>query len=172
MIAGLVREGAAQLRETGVRRDQVQVEVAVDVRHRGQGDAVTVELGGEVAREDPAGQVERGFEEAYVRLYGRRPPGVEAEVMTWRARVLGPLPELDVRRRRRRSSGDATKGSRSVWFAETGPVPTPVLDRYRLGPGTPIEGPAVIEERESTVVLGPGASASVDPVGNLVAVLP
>jgi N-methylhydantoinase A len=43
-----------------------------------------------------------------------------------------------------------------------------VYDRYALGPGAVIEGPAVIEERESTVVLGPRAVARVDDRLNLV----
>ena len=141
--------------------------VAADVRHRGQGDAITVELGDALAR-DAARQVEDAFEEAYVRLYGRRPPGVESEVMTWRVRLAGPLPELDVRLRRR-STGSARKGTRRVWFAETDRyVDTAVFDRYRLGRGDTFRGPAVVEERESTMVIGPGAQVRVDQVGNLV----
>ena len=36
-------------------------------------------------------------------------------------------------------------------------VETPIYDRYRMGPGTQIDGPAIVEERESTTVVGPGA---------------
>ncbi len=43
-----------------------------------------------------------------------------------------------------------------------------VYDRYRLGPGAAFAGPAIIEERESTTVIGPGAAISVDREGNLV----
>jgi N-methylhydantoinase A len=171
LIAGLVKEGIGQLRETGVRKPEVRVEVAADVRHRGQGEAITVELGAALDRTDPAAQVEEAFEIAYVQLYGRRPPGVEPEVMTWRIRVLGPLPEIDVRLSRR-SAGEARKASRSVWFAEIGFTPATVYDRYRLVPGSKLEGPAVVEERESTMVIGPGGSATVDRVGNLVVTLP
>ncbi len=166
-IAELTREGRRQLVATGVPNDAVTVEVAADVRHRGQGDAITVELG-DALSSDPVRQVEQGFEAEYVRLYGRRPPGVEAEVMTWRVRLLGPLPELDVRLRRR-TGADPRKGSRKVWFAEAGRyADTAVYDRYLLLPGARFQGPAVVEERESTMVLGPGASAQVDAVGNLV----
>lgn len=166
-IAELTREGSQQLIATGVPKDAVSVEVAADVRHRGQGDAITVELGTGLA-DDPLRQVENGFEAEYVRLYGRRPPGVESEVMTWRVRLLGPLPELDVRLRRA-AGGRERKGSRKVWFSETDRyVATSVYDRYLLGPGATLRGPAVVEERESTMVLGPGAEVTVDRVGNLV----
>jgi N-methylhydantoinase A len=163
----MISEGKRQLTAAGVARERVGIEVAADVRHRGQGDAITVELG-EGLDADPVRQVETEFESAYVRLYGRRPPGVEPEVMTWRVRLAGPAPELNVRLRNRAGRG-AKKGSREVWFAETGRyMPTVVYDRYRLAPGDTFRGPAVVEERESTMVIGLGASARVDGIGNLV----
>ena len=163
----MISEGTRQLTTAGVPRERVTIEVAADVRHRGQGDAITVELGEDLA-EDPVRQVEAGFESAYVRLYGRRPPGVESEVMTWRVRLAGPLPELNVRMRAA-AKRDARKGKRKVWFTETGRfVETAVYDRYRLASGETFRGPAVVEERESTMVIGPRASARVDGIGNLV----
>jgi len=165
-IRELAVEGTRQLADTGVPRREVRIELAADVRHRGQGDPITVELGTRLG-EDPARHVEEAFERTYVRLYGRRPPGVESEVTTWRVRVAGPLPKLDVRLRRRPGMG-ARKGTRRVWFEETGRVPTAVYDRYLLAPGDAFRGPAVVEERESTMVIGPGASVRVDAVGNLV----
>ena len=45
----------------------------------------------------------------------------------------------------------------------------PVYDRYRLAPGCRIAGPALIEEREATCVVGPGAAITVDGRHNLVA---
>ena len=166
-VREMVVEGTRQLTATGVPRAGVRVEVAADVRHRGQGDAVTVELGDGLGR-DPVGQVETAFEAAYVRLYGRRPPGVGSEVMTWRVRLSGPLPELNVRSRRSRRE-EARKGTRRVWFAETDSFTrTAVFDRYRLAPGDTFDGPAVVEERESTMVIGPGATVRVDGIGNLV----
>jgi N-methylhydantoinase A/oxoprolinase/acetone carboxylase beta subunit len=165
-VAELVSAGRAQLREAGVAAGDVRVDLAADVRHRGQGEAVTVALG-EGLGDDPVGQVEAAFEGAYTRLYGHRPPGVEAEVTTWRVRVMGPDPELDVAARGG-PAADAGKGRRPVWFAEAdGFVDTDVIDRYRLTPGTELRGPAVVEERESTMVVGPGGRARVDRFGNL-----
>jgi N-methylhydantoinase A/oxoprolinase/acetone carboxylase beta subunit len=164
----MIGEGARQLVRSGVRKDHVEVEIAADVRHRGQGDALTVELGAGL-NEDPERQVEEAFDEAYVHLYGRRPPGVESEVMTWRVRVSGPAPELDVRvKPRARRGAVARKVPRRAWFAETGFVSVDVLDRYLLQPGTQVGGPAVVEETESTVVIGPSARGKVDSSGSLV----
>jgi N-methylhydantoinase A len=165
-IGELVRDGSRQLMASGVEPGSSRTELAVDVRHRGQGEAVTVELGTELS-DRPAAQVEEAFEAAYVRLYGRRPPGVEPEVTTWRVRVVGPEPEVSPRADATRG-GEPRKGSRRVWFAGAGFVSTAVFDRYRLGPGWEVHGPAVVEERESTTVVGPGGRGRIDASGNLV----
>jgi len=63
--------------------------------------------------------------------------------------------------------GDARKGTRAVYF-DDGYAETPIHDRYRMGPGTRIDGPAIVEERESTMVVGPGATARVAEDGSLI----
>jgi N-methylhydantoinase A/oxoprolinase/acetone carboxylase beta subunit len=170
-VAGLVENGKRLLAEGGVEKDSTRVELAADVRHRGQGEALTIELGAALTR-DPRGQVERAFEAAYTRLYGRRPPGVDTEVLTWRVQVLGPVPRMAVRVKPG-PPGSPRKGSRSVWFSESGRFArAAVYDRYRLRSGATITGPAVIEERESTTVIGPGGKGRLDPFGNLVVRIP
>jgi N-methylhydantoinase A len=167
VIAEITRQGSGQLKQSGVAKGDVRVQLAADVRHRGQGEAITVELGSVLNGKDPGREVEEAFQQEYVRLYGRRPPGVESEVMTWRVRVLGPEPDVKVRSPKSRG-GTSRKGSRRVWFAETNAfIDTDVYDRYELGVGAQIRGPAVVEERESTMVLGPGGTGTVDAHGNL-----
>jgi N-methylhydantoinase A len=166
-LRGMIEDGSHQLEESGVDRRLIHIAIASDVRHRGQGDAVTVELGPDLGK-DPEGQIEEAFEDAYVRLYGRRPPGVESEVMTWRVRVSGPAPSLDVSSRGRTGGrSSARKDRRRAWFPESGFVDMDVFDRYALAPGAQIVGPAVLEETESTVVIGPGARGKVSPDGSL-----
>jgi N-methylhydantoinase A len=55
-----------------------------------------------------------------------------------------------------------------VYFPETGFAPCAVYNRYSLKPGMVVEGPAVVEERESTTVIGPRARGTVDRYLNLV----
>ena len=57
-------------------------------------------------------------------------------------------------------------------FTEAGKfVDTPVYDHYALAPGVVVQGPAIVEQRESTVVVGPNASASLDENYNLIMLL-
>ena len=60
------------------------------------------------------------------------------------------------------------KGRRQVHFPETGHVACTVYDRYALRPGDAFRGPAVVEEREATVVVGPDAGFRIDQHLNLV----
>ncbi|HEY7202070.1 MAG TPA: hydantoinase/oxoprolinase family protein [Candidatus Dormibacteraeota bacterium] len=160
------REGAAQLAAAGVRGADVGVGLAADVRYRGQGEGVTVALGEGLGRR-PAAQVREAFEAVYVRLYGRRPPGVEPEVLTWRVRVSGPRPAIAASGAVA-APGPARKGRRAMWSEERrGFVDAEVWDRYRLAPGDEVAGPAVVEERESSAVIGEGGRGVVDAHGNL-----
>lgn len=162
----MIGAGRSELVATGGDPDIMSVHIAADLRYQGQGDSITVELAGEPAFLTETLVNERFLTE-YLRLFGSRPPDVEAEVLTWRVRVSGvsPKPELS----KLHSSTDvALKGQRSMWFAEADDiVQGDVYDRYSLEAGVRLSGPCVVEERESTVVIGPGGTVDVDEMGNL-----
>lgn len=67
-----------------------------------------------------------------------------------------------------RDALSAQKATRPVYYAERGGyVDCPIYDRYGLGAGHVVEGPAVVEELDSTTVIHPGYQALVDGFGNL-----
>jgi N-methylhydantoinase A len=143
------------------------------MRCEGQGYSVVVEL--------PAGtaigpavrpELERRFSEAYERLYGHRPPaGVPLELVNLRARVEHPRPPSALRPTvSSAAKGPLVKGKRRAYFeAAGGFVETRVFDRYALVPGEWHAGPAVIEERETTTVLGPDTRFAADEEGHIIA---
>lgn len=166
MLQGLESQGRLQLEGAGVEADKLVIEIAADMRHQGQGEPITVELGNALG-DDPYHELDAAFTAVYRKVYGRR-PDVEAEILTWRVRVLGPAPRLDVGATVS-SAADASKGPRPVWFSENqGYVDAVVFDRYLLSEGDRVVGPAVIEERESTVVIGPGGQGTMDRHGQLI----
>ena len=68
------------------------------------------------------------------------------------------------------STGRALRGRRAVYFREHHAyVRTPVYDRYALGAGASCTGPAIVEERESTLVVPPGWTVTADAHNNLIA---
>jgi N-methylhydantoinase A len=145
--------------------DVAGVEISVDVRFRGQGDAISVELGSSL-NERAQAQLVNLFEAAYRRLYGRTPPGVDVEVTTWRVKVSGPRPLviLDAEA----TDENALKGRRKIWSHEKGAyIEASVWNRYALAAGSIVQGPAVVEERESSAVIGIGGRGVVDRHGSL-----
>ncbi|MER3449065.1 MAG: methylhydantoinase [Chloroflexota bacterium] len=171
LLAEMEAEGRALLGRAGLSPEEVTVVRTADFRYAGQGHEVNVVLPEGELGEGFVGEILRRFVAEYRRLYHRAGPEVPVEAVTWRVKVSGPKPAIAPRRAGQRPGRpeDALKGYRPAYFAEYGDFrPTPVYDRYALGPGTVLEGPAIIEERESTVVLGPRAVARVDDRLNLV----
>ncbi|MSP89207.1 MAG: hydantoinase/oxoprolinase family protein [Alphaproteobacteria bacterium] len=168
----LVAESGELVRAAGVPPKQCRVRREAALRFAGQSYAMPVTL--------PAGRVTRAslkrlhdhFIRAYRARYHRLNPDVPVELVSWRACVTGPRPTLTIAPPGQTMLA-ARKGTRPVYFPEAGRfVKCPVYDRFALKPGGKLRGPAVIEEPESTVVIGPGTSASIDRDGNLMAVLP
>ncbi len=165
-------EGRRIVRGAGVADRDVTVRRAAEMRYLGQGHEVDVEI--------PAGPLGPGsleaitasFETAYRLLYKRTPQGVPLEALNWRAVVSGPRPDLMITGGMASGStaAPAPKKQRAAYFPETrGYVETPVYDRYGLGPGVRLAGPAIVEEREATTVIGPGAVVTVDAHRTLIA---
>ena len=94
--------------------------------------------------------------------------------MNWKVEATGPETSLREGYRLKSVStgtadGDARKGTRRAYVSEaTGYVDCPVYDRYALRTGDEIVGPALIEERESTCVIGAGDTATVDDHANMI----
>jgi len=166
--SAMEQQGIALLERSGVAVADVVVTSAADIRYIGQGHEVTVPVPPGATGAASRQQIVDAFERVYRRLYGRVADGVPLEVVNWRVTVSGPVPSLDLRQSQAVNGGSGLKGHRRVYFPQYGDYhDTPVYDRYRLGPGTRIAGPAIIEERESTAILGPSAVADVDELSNV-----
>jgi len=163
LFAEMEAEARALLAETGADPAQITVRRAADMRYVGQGFEVTVDLPGGALSAEQLSEVRDRFYATYRQLFERHVTDVAIEALSWRLAATGPVPNLELNfGGQPTAQGDVRKGTRPVWFPEMGVTPCPVLSRYALSPGMEIAGPAVIEERESTTVVGPGARAAVD----------
>lgn len=164
------------LREAGART--VRMARACDMRYRGQRYDVTVPLSGLKLSRKVIPQLVRRFKSAYLKRYGRDVPGVPPEVVTWRLTgVAGGLPTTLPKapsqdRAVVASAAAARIGSRGVFFADAnGFVTAPVYDRYSLAPGALLRGPAIIVERETTIVIPPGGRCHITPFHDAIIML-
>ena len=170
LYAELEAEGTAVLQAAGVPADAITFTRTAEMRLAGQAHQISVPIPAGPLTDASAPAVADAFARTYAGLYRRAAPAVAIEAVTWRVRVSGPTPDL--RRRPPAGAGDvaaARKGERPAYLPEAGAhVSVPVYDRYRLAPGRRLAGPAIVEERESTIVVGPRGTAEIDPDGNLV----
>jgi N-methylhydantoinase A len=170
ILTGMAGEGEAILRSAGLGQTEITCRRSADIRYVGQGHEVGVPLpaGALAARHSP--EIAAQFSRLYRRLYGRLGPEVPLEVVNWRVTVSGPRRELNVSW----PSGPvahkaAQKGMRPAYFPEEGGyIDTPVYDRYALDTGATLDGPAIVEERESTLVVGRRGRARVDERKNII----
>ncbi len=172
-LARLSEQGQEVVVSAGVARQEVSFAYSVDLRHVGQGHAISVKVPGlDLSEEVFKKTLLENFFASYKEVYGRRVEGSEVESLTWRVRAAGrkgdlaayALPNGNAMR------ADVAGGStRPVYFEETsGFVETAVYSHYSLKPGTRIKGPAIIQQRESTTVIGPGDEADIDGHANIV----
>jgi N-methylhydantoinase A len=152
LFAEMEAEGAALLAKSGV--DEVTHRRIAEMRYSGQGYEIRVPVHGGSWPETLIDE----FTRTYRALYRRSGPEVGVEVLNWRVVSTGPAPDVTLQLASTESAGDARKGSRRAYFPSAGGfVDTDVFDRYRLEPGVRVDGPAIVEERESTVVVPPDA---------------
>jgi len=163
-------EGRKVLAAAGVAATEVGFRRSADLRLAGQAHQTRVELPPWPPGESPAAAVAESFRAAYEGLYGRTPPGVEVEVFAWRLVASGPRPELRLEPPRGPAGGPPTPRAerRVYWRDDGGLVPTPIYRRSSLAPGCRLAGPLVVEEKESTTIVGPGGELEVDGLLNLV----
>jgi N-methylhydantoinase A len=165
LLESLRREGEAVMLRSGVPREAIAYTCEADMRYAGQGHQIRVTLPGGRLDATQNAALAGAFGQAYRALYERLGPPVPIEIINWRVRASGPPPIVNLRvpDTGKTDAATAIKGMRPAYFAEAGGrVETPVYDRYALAPGVRFSGPAIVEERESTAIIGPDACAEID----------
>ncbi len=157
-----------QLEKDGIPREQHRLKFSLDMRHKGQIHEVEIELDWTRAESDFEMPLRERFYERYEQLYGRGSAfrGTGVQIVTFRIRAsalmtrpdLAPTPELTDT-----ISSKARRVSRPVYWEEHKRFSdTAVFDGTALVAGNSIDGPAIIEMPDTTVVLRPRQSLHVD----------
>lgn len=162
-------QGLEMLNEAGIGKGDVRIERSVDGRFQGQLHEIQAPLPQDLSAMDVCAFSDR-FNAAYKRLYHYVPQHTPIELLTWRSRVSGG--RAAIKQQMLADAGQdpapAFKCKRQAYFAEAGGfVAVPTYDRYLLRAGMAIAGPAIIEERESTIVVRPAMKAFVDVYANI-----
>lgn len=164
LLADLEERGRTLLAQAGVAPDQITIERSVDARFAGQLQEIGFSLPDGPLSAEQTGEIAARFTRVYQELYGHLHENVPIELLTWRLVARGQLAEVQMRTLPLEAAASPMPtAERPVYWPESGGfVPTPVFQRETLRPGIEIVGPAVVEERESTLLIPPGAIGTVD----------
>ena len=172
ILRDLESEGRGIVMNAGVAAEDIHVTRSVDMRYLRQGYEIRVEFEGNEINAQTLSMLERRFEEEYMRFYGVLCEGVPIQAVNWRVVVSGPALEIEGRALKvgeESQRANQPYGSRNVVFnPDDGAALTPVYRRESLSSSFKTNGPAIIEEAESTTIVLPNWSARVDVNGCLV----
>jgi N-methylhydantoinase A len=166
---GLVANAVKTLEREGMRREQITIERYVDVKYFSQSRFFTVEIGDGPLRDLQA--ITQNFMTAMQAAYGYTlPPGyAPVELVNLRVIGRGDLPKPSLPETQGGATLDAArKRPRRVWFRDAGFVEAEIYERGKLPAGAVFDGPAVIEQPDTTTVMPPGSHCTVDKYGNLI----
>ncbi len=166
-ITTLARNCQARLDSASVRFAEVQQIIALDMLYAGQTHTVQVNLPVAQADEITAQGIQSAFETVYRAAFGRVLDGIPIRVMNLRYARIGVRPKFDLSILAPQAAGGTQPvGEQQVyhagrwWTAQR-------YARLDLPVGARVQGPAILEQADTTVWLEPGFEASVDSFGNL-----
>jgi N-methylhydantoinase A len=163
----LEEEGAAILQQAG-KDETVIFERTLMMRFVGQGAETDLRLEQKSFNQWEKVQIRQLFDEVYKKLYGRTYPETPVEFVTFKVRASLPQREFRLPPLQQTTGklGDCIKGERRAFsLGRKEYIPFTVYDRFKLFPGAVMKGPAIIEEKESTIIVGEDAQAGVDEYG-------
>ena len=175
VLGDMEAEGRSALSQI-IPAEQVTFQRYADMRYRKQGHEIRVRVPDGLLGDSRREELKTNFMQVYASLYGHTMPETPIDIVSWRVVAQGPKPQVTLPRAEADTSGDvesARKGTRPIYLPEQrDSVQIPVYDRYALVLGNVLQGPAIIEERESTVVVNGPGNIRVDEYRNLIVDVP
>ena len=170
VFSALEQEADAWLDREHVPAERRRLARALDMRYVGQNFELLVEVPAELRRGD-RDALRRAFLREHARVYGHSADDDAIQVVSYRLTALGEPAALTLPALAPAPSASpdgARAGERPVYFDEAGGfVATPVYRRERLLAGHALEGPAIVEQMDSTAVILPGQRGTIDAHANL-----
>ena len=169
MIMDMDREATELVTGAGVTANNVDRRLSAMMRYVGQGYEIEAFISPDAIERKDSHALNIAFTDAYLKRYGRN-EDIPVEILSWRLSVEGPRSGIGQTLLGREMDGHGRNrpiGYRSAWFEECW-IETPVFKRDGLQRGFQIEGPAIIEEVESTTIVPPEFKVFIDPALNLI----
>jgi N-methylhydantoinase A len=155
----MVDEGRERLTAGGFESDDCHFDRSVELRYPGQQASLRVSA---------SGDVRAAFEALYESLYGHVQPGGVVEITGLHVAAIGRLPAMARPHRQPAAAPPSPFRRQRMWIdPDCGHAEVPVYRGADLAPGHTVPGPAIVEERTTTVVVLPGDTLCVTPGDDL-----
>jgi N-methylhydantoinase A len=162
-FAKLEKEAVERLHHEGVRPADIALQRSVEMMYQGQWRSLSV------SAPTPIGSVEAlvgSFHREHEREYNFRREDSPVSLFRVGLKAVGLVPKAELSTSRPDTSLKVPFSRRQVWF-QAKPCDTPVYQRTDLPAGFRLTGPAIVEQFDSTVVVPPGMTATVDKYLNI-----
>ncbi|MCK4556058.1 MAG: hypothetical protein KAU47_00975, partial [Candidatus Aminicenantes bacterium] len=168
IINRLQKRAETWFEQNEVNPPQRKIKVSADIRYSHQSHELNLPLPRTTLVMNDILALQKEFHKIHAKTYGLSSPGESIQIVNVRLRAIKILPrhEMPGFDSPGNSAVRNTKKRQSVWIKNE-KWECPFHDRSRLRSGERIEGPAVIQENESTILVIPGWHLRVDKSGNL-----
>jgi N-methylhydantoinase A len=162
--------GRSMLATAGIDEAHWQFKRSADVRYSRQAYELNVPVGSGAVTEDTLAELAETFHQRHRQTYGHDNLAEPIQVVNLRLSAIGRMadPSLNAEGTDAGDLNDARRGNRDVWFEKVGRVDCPIYDRDRLPHDVAVDGPAIIEAADTTVVVPPGWHIVCDRRGFLI----
>lgn len=164
-FARLEEEAISRLAHEGVAAEDVVLQRSIDMMYQGQWRSLAVSVPSPVASIDA---LVDNFHSEHHREYNYRRDDAPVSIYRLNLRAVGTVPKAQLPVHAATGATPEPASRRPVWFEPDAAIDTPVYDRADLPAGFTLDGPAIIDQLDSTTVVPPGASAKVDEHLNII----
>ena len=157
----LIAQGKKDLVFEGVNEENIIFEYYLDMRYKGQSHEITIPFNKEFVET---------FHQFHEKFFGYKNQNKPTEIVNVRLRCRGYLekPEIKPAPVSDKNIDNAILEFKNVYFNNKQPLNTKIIDRNKLKPGNKFEGPAIVVEYTSTIVIPPKWNVFVDKYSNMV----
>lgn len=160
-VEALSAKVAGQAEQDGVARSEITMHSVIEMRYRGQGHQLPITWGGEGIE-----AAVESFHQAHHRSFGYDRRAESVEICLLRLSGSAPPPSDKLPLPVIAESEDPIIAHSALWF-EGAMREVPVYDRAKLAPGTNLTGPLIVEQQDTTLIVG-RQTLVVDDHGSLI----
>jgi N-methylhydantoinase A len=155
--------------QEGFDRSSLKLQRQLDLRYPFQGYELTIDCQNDPLKKSDYQKIRTDFDGMHKEVYGTSASGEIPEIVNIRVMSIAGVDKLNLARLEKSASKPEPKGRRPVLFDDAeGYLDTPIFERSVLKAGDVMQGPAVIEQLDSTILIFPDQSAIVESHGSLI----